>query len=80
MTRSQLLTTSLIACSTLAACGSVKPPPSQLPDARTALARLDATYAQVSGLRADAKIDYLGDKGRVRGDVKLIASAPSGMR
>lgn len=81
MTLAKLFKTSVfVACSALAACGSVKPPTSQMPDARTALGRLDATYAQVSGVRADAKIDYLGDKGRVRGDVKLLASAPSGMR
>ena len=62
------------------ACGSVAPPPSQMPDAKTAVARLDATYAQVSGIEGTAKIDYLGDKGRVRGDVQVLVSAPANLR
>ena len=61
-------------------CGSVAPPPSQMPDAKTAVARLDATYAQVTGISGAAKIDYLGSKGRVRGDVSVLASAPASLR
>ena len=61
-------------------CGSVAPPPSRMPDAQTAVARLDATYAQVSGIKGTAKIDYLGDKGRVRGDLLVLATAPASLR
>ncbi len=61
-------------------CGSVSPPPSQLPDAKSALGRLDATYAGVTGISGAAKIDYLGEKGRVRGDVSVLASGPSRLR
>jgi hypothetical protein len=62
------------------ACRSVTPPPSPLPDARSALARLDATYASVTGISGTAKIDYLGDKGRVRGEVSVLASGPARLR
>ena len=62
------------------ACGGVAPPPSAMPDARTAVARLDATFAGVSGLSGRAKIDYLGARGRVRGEASLLVSAPASLR
>ena len=61
-------------------CGSTKPPPSVFPDARSAVGRLDATYKDVTGISGSAKIDYLGEKGRVRGDVSVLASGPSRLR
>jgi hypothetical protein len=64
----------------LAGCGAAKPPPSVLPNAQSALTRLDATYKDVTGISGSAKIDYLGDKGRVRGDVSVLASGPSRLR
>jgi len=51
-----------------------------MPDAKTAVGRLDATYANVSGISGAAKIDYLGKKGRVRGDVSVLASGPASLR
>jgi hypothetical protein len=70
----------LLVAPLLAACGGVAPPPSAIPDAKTAIGRLDATYASVSGISGAAKIDYLGKKGRVRGDVSVLASGPSSLR
>jgi hypothetical protein len=64
----------------LVACGGVPKPASAFPDAKSAVGRLDATYAGVSGVRGAAKIDYLGDKGRVHGELSLLGSAPSSMR
>ena len=64
----------------LAGCGSVAPPPSAMPDAKTAVARLDATYGSVSGISGSAKIVYLGKNGRVRGDVSVLASGPASLR
>jgi hypothetical protein len=51
-----------------------------IPNAQSALARLDATYKDVTGISGSAKIDYLGDKGRVRGDVSVLASGPARLR
>ncbi len=64
----------------LTACGATKPPPSMMPNAQSAVMRLDATYAGVTGISGSAKIDYLGDKGRVRGDVSVLASGPARLR
>lgn len=75
----RLLLLGLLGVSVLA-CRSVSPPASTIPDARSALSRLDATYASVSGISGSAKIDYLGDKGRVRGDVSVLASGPASLR
>lgn len=61
-------------------CGSASPPPSQFPDAKSAVARLDDTFKGVSGVKGTAKIDYLGDKGRVRGDLQVLAAAPASLR
>lgn len=75
----RVLLLGLVASAALA-CRSVTPPPSAIPDARSALTRLDATYASVTGISGSAKIDYLGDKGRVRGDVSVLASGPARLR
>lgn len=65
---------------TVLGCRSVSPPASAIPDARSAVNRLDATYASVTGISGAAKIDYLGDNGRVRGDVSVLASGPARLR
>lgn len=79
MSRSIALTLALLAAP-LAACGATSPPASRFPDAKSAVDRLDATYASVTGVRGRAKIDYLGKNGRVRGDVVVLAGAPANLR
>lgn len=64
----------------LVGCGSTRPPSSQFPDARSAVGRLDATYASVTGLQGSATIDYLSDRGRVRGDLSMLVTAPAKLR
>lgn len=62
-------------------CASVPPPPSRLPDAASALARMHATYACANAIKAtDAKMDYAGDRGRVRGDMSLYVARPERIR
>src|SRR5689334_7708291 len=60
------------------ACG--RPPPSQFPDARTALERLHATTACARGVSAESKLDYIGSGGRIRADVLYITAAPDRVR
>jgi hypothetical protein len=66
----------------LAGCpASVPPPPSQLPTAGDALARMKATYACSNALKAtDVKLDYAGDRGRVRGNASLFVGRPQNVR
>ena len=45
------------------------PPPSQFPTADAALDRMHESYACSRGIQGEAKIDYFGDEGRVRGNV-----------
>ncbi|MEZ4226649.1 MAG: hypothetical protein R3B13_37220 [Polyangiaceae bacterium] len=45
------------------------PPPSQFPNADAALQRMHETYRCSRGIQGEAKIDYFGDEGRVRGNV-----------
>ncbi|MCC6214397.1 MAG: hypothetical protein IT376_05985 [Polyangiaceae bacterium] len=61
-----------------AACGG--PPPSRFPDAESALGRLRATAECSRGVRAEAKIDYIGERGRVRGTVHYLAASPESLR
>jgi hypothetical protein len=56
------------------------PPPSQFPNARAALDRMKATYACSRGIRAEAKVDYFGDMGRVRGNVLYMGMMPDKVR
>jgi hypothetical protein len=56
------------------------PPPSQFPNARAALDRMRATYSCSRGIRAEAKVDYFGDLGRVRGNVLYMAALPDNVR
>ncbi len=64
----------------LLGCPSVPPPPSRLPDADSAIARLRATGGCGTGLQAAAKIDHFGEHGRVRGDLLMFASEPARIR
>jgi hypothetical protein len=63
-----------------AACGAVAPPASQLPDAAGAIARLRATGACETALKAKAKIDHFGEHGRVKGDLYMFAAVPARLR
>lgn len=56
------------------------PPPSQFPSAADALARMHDTYACSRGISAEAKLDYFGDEGRVRGNVLYMAALPDSLR
>lgn len=65
----------------LALAGCVcDPPPSQFPNARAALDRMRETYACSRGVQGEAKVDYFGDQGRVRGNVLYMASLPERLR
>jgi len=62
-------------------CGCVRdPPPSRFPSADDALARMHATYACSRGVQGEAKVDYYGDQGRVRGSVIYTAMLPEQVR
>jgi hypothetical protein len=63
-----------------AACGSVPPPRSVLPDAASAIHRLRATGECETSLKAKAKIDHFGERGRVRGDLYMFAAVPARLR
>lgn len=55
-------------------------PESQFPTARDAIDRMRDTYACSRGVGGEAKIDYFGDDGRVRGSVLFKASRPESVR
>jgi hypothetical protein len=61
------------------ACGR-PPPPSLFPDGEAALARMHATYACSRGVTAEAKLDYIGPSGRIRGNVFYLAGSPARLR
>ncbi len=69
-----------LALLSLAACGAVPPPASQVPDGAAAIARLRATGDCEAALKAKGKIDHYGAKGRVRGDIYLFAAPPARLR
>jgi hypothetical protein len=75
------LRTGLAACAALAsaACGT-PPPASQVPSARAAIDRLNATQDCGIGIHASAKIDHFGEQGRVRGDLLAFAFWPARLR
>lgn len=53
-------------------CGT-PPPPSVFPSADDALSRMHATYACVNGVQGQSKVDTLSPRGRIKGDVYIIA-------
>ena len=60
-------------------CGS-PPPASQFPNAQAALDRMRATTACSRALTSDAKIDYFGEAGRIRGSLLYVVAAPDKLR
>jgi outer membrane lipoprotein-sorting protein len=63
----------------LAGCFPTRPRVA-FPDANSALDRMKASYACANGVRGEAKIDHFSPKGRVRGDVFLMAVVPDRVR
>ncbi len=68
-----------VVAATLIGCG-VPPPASVFPDGEAALGRMHATYECSRGVSAEAKLDYFGPDGRVRGNVYYLAAAPARIR
>ncbi|HET7541949.1 MAG TPA: hypothetical protein VFK05_18875 [Polyangiaceae bacterium] len=63
------------------AVGCASPPPaSQFPNAQAALDRMRATTACSRALSSDAKIDYFGEAGRVRGSLLYVVAVPDKLR
>jgi hypothetical protein len=65
--------------SALVGCAS-PPPASQFPNAQAALDRMRATSACSRALTSDAKIDYFGDAGRIRGRLLYVVAVPDRLR
>jgi hypothetical protein len=63
----------------LSACAS-PPPASQFPNAQAALDRMRASTACSRALKSDAKIDYFGDAGRIRGSLLYVVAVPDKLR
>lgn len=63
----------------LVACGR-PPPPSQFPNADAALARMRGTLSCSRGVSGEAKLDYFGERGRVKGGLMYITSLPDRVR
>lgn len=59
---------------------SRSPPPSQFPNAHEALECMHATYACSRGVQGEAKLDYFGERGRVRGNVMYMTMLPEELR
>lgn len=64
---------------TVSACAA-KPPASQFPNAAVALERMKASFECARGVQGEGKIDHIGEQGRVRGDVMLLAVDPDRVR
>ena len=63
------------------AVGCAAPPPaSQFPNAQAALERMRATTSCSRALTSDAKIDYFGDAGRIRGSLLYVVAVPDKLR
>lgn len=63
------------------AVGCTTPPPaSQFPNAQAALDRMRATTSCSRALTSDAKIDYFGEAGRIRGSVLYVVAVPDKLR
>jgi hypothetical protein len=71
----------LAALLTALAFGCASPPPaSQFPNAQAALDRMRATTSCSRALSSDAKIDYFGQAGRVRGSLLYVVAVPDKLR
>ena len=64
----------------LCGCPGRSPPVSPIPDAKSAIDRMQKTAAGCNGVQASAKIDHFGKDGRIRGDLLLIATMHANMR
>ncbi|MEI9939313.1 MAG: hypothetical protein WDO69_18995 [Pseudomonadota bacterium] len=63
------------------ALGCASPPPaSQFPNAQAALERMRATTSCSRALTSDAKIDYFGEAGRLRGTLLYVVAVPDKLR
>lgn len=62
----------------LTGCGGA--PKSRFPDGEAAIARMRESHACSRGIVGDAKVDYMDDRGRVRGNVSILASLPDSTR
>lgn len=71
---------SVISLLWLTGCVHVAPPASAPPSADAALSRMRSTFACGNAIQASAKIDRLGEGGRVRGDVLLFAARAGRIR
>lgn len=60
-------------------CGG-PPPASQFPNAQAALDRMRATTSCSRALTSDAKIDYFGEAGRIRGSLLYVVAVPDKLR
>lgn len=56
------------------------PPPSQFPTAEHALIRMRATHECSRGVQGESKVDYFGERGRVRGSMLFFAARPEQVR
>jgi len=63
----------------LVSCGR-PPPASRFPTGDAALARMHASQECSRGVSAEAKLDYIGPRGRLRGNVLYLASVPDRVR
>jgi hypothetical protein len=71
---------SIAACAfALAGCAS-PPPASQFPNAEAALDRMRKTSACSRALTSEAKIDYFGEAGRIRGSLLYVVAIPDKLR
>ena len=78
--RASLCEAVLFACAvSLSAC-SRSAPPSRFPDGETLLASMRKTHACSRGVSGEAKLDYYGEQGRVRGNLLYIVSVPDRVR
>jgi hypothetical protein len=68
-----------LASAGLVSCGR-PPPASRFPTGDAALARMHASQACSRGVSAEAKLDYIGPRGRLRGNVLYLMSVPDRVR
>jgi hypothetical protein len=71
---------SLALAAVLFAACAAPPPESQFPNAQAALDRMRATTSCSRALTSDAKIDYFGEAGRIRGSLLYVVAVPDKLR
>ena len=64
----------------LAGACATPPPASRFPNAEAALDRIRATTACSRALTSEAKIDYFGEAGRIRGSLLYVVAVPDRLR